>query len=95
MSNDIKTPCRVPVEAESVYSTIQVCRIVGLTYRQLDWWLRTGKIELTSDATPGSGNNRLWTPEEVRRLKHVVAVYHEARETMAALRSGDLWARSG
>lgn len=68
--------------------------MVGLTYRQLDWWVRTGKIETSFNGTPGSGMPRRWNAEDVRRLKHMVAVYDEARETIAALRSGELWAKS-
>lgn len=82
-------------DIQTSYSSREVCELTGLTYRQLDWWIRTGKIELSWDGTPGSGHPRRWRSDEVRRLKHMVAAYDEAREVIRSLRSGDLWAQSG
>jgi DNA-binding transcriptional MerR regulator len=79
---------------ETTYSSREVCEITGLTYRQLDWWIRTGKIELSWDGTPGSGHPRRWSEHEVRRLQAMLAAYDEAQEVIEALRNGDLWARS-
>lgn len=81
-------------DIQTTYSTFEVARLVGLSYRQLDWWIRTGKIETSFNGMPGSGHSRRWSGDDVRRLKHMVAAYSEACEIIAALRSGDLWARS-
>ena len=85
----------VSPDTYSTYSSREVCLLTGLSYRQLDWWVRTGKIEVSFNGTPGSGRPRRWTLAEVRRLQHMVTAYDEARETLAALRSGELWAKSG
>lgn len=36
----------------------------GLTYRQLDYWFRTGLIHAVGGNTPGSGYSRKWTEAE-------------------------------
>jgi hypothetical protein len=37
-----------------------VCRIVGITYRQLDYWARTGLVEPSLRRAEGSGTQRLY-----------------------------------
>lgn len=37
---------------------------LGITYRQLDYWTRCGLLQPDA-ATPGSGNRRVWTDEEL------------------------------
>jgi predicted site-specific integrase-resolvase len=78
----------------TTYSSIEVCRIVGITYRMLDYWVRTGTVRPTTKAQPGSGNPRRWTEDEVRRLQEVVAEYRAAMAILDAFRSGDLWEES-
>lgn len=39
----------------------------NISYRQIDYWLRTGVIECT-DPIPGSGNRRWYSPTDVARL---------------------------
>lgn len=73
-----------------LYSSAEVCRIVGISYRQLDYWIRVGTIQVDGKL-PGSGYQRQWTEDELRRLKEVVAVYKSATSTLDAFRSGTLW----
>lgn len=75
---------------EDGLTTTEVALLVGVTYRQLDYWLRTGAIEI-SDPTPGTGFSRTWTEADIERLRCCVAVYQEATETIEAFRSGRLW----
>jgi hypothetical protein len=49
----------------ATYSSDDVCRLVSCTYRQLDWWTRSGVIEPAVPAQ-GSGTYRRWTAEQVR-----------------------------
>jgi DNA-binding transcriptional MerR regulator len=49
-------------------SSDQVCKLVGISYRQLDYWSRTGLIEGQEDAG-GSGRRRRWTPVQVERVR--------------------------
>jgi hypothetical protein len=62
-----------------------------VTYRQLDYWLRTGAITLRSDALPGSGHSRSFTAEEVQRLIEVSAMVRSAQEILREFASGMMW----
>lgn len=42
-------------------SSMQVCKEVGITYRQLVWWCISGWVP-GQVKNPGSGTRRLWTP---------------------------------
>lgn len=48
-----------------------VCKIVRITYRQLDYWDRTGLVEPTLKRAEGSGTQRLYSFDDVVRLKVV------------------------
>ncbi len=48
-----------------------VTRIVGITYRQLDYWARTGLVEPTYRRAEGSGTQRLYSFEDIVRLRVV------------------------
>jgi len=75
---------------EDLYGPHEVCALVGITYRQLDYWDRTGIITCEHPAH-GSGSRRLWTHVEITRLKAMVAAVEEARMTLAMLTTGALW----
>lgn len=49
----------------------QVCRIVGITYRQLDYWDRTGLLKPSLSAARGSGTQRLYSFGDVVQLRVV------------------------
>lgn len=52
------------------YSTTEVCRLTGATYRQLDYWARTGRIPgQPSGSVIGSGNRRRWTQADVDEVR--------------------------
>ncbi len=48
-----------------------VCRVVGITYRQLDYWDRTGLIAPTVRSAQGSGTQRLYSFRDILVLKVV------------------------
>lgn len=58
---DINTGYRGPV----------ACRIAGITYRQLDYWARTGLVEPSVRAAKGSGSQRLYAFRDILLLKIV------------------------
>ncbi len=73
----------------------QVCAIVGITYRQLDYWARTGLLRPSiSDAT-GSGSKRRYSYGDVLELKVIKRLLdaglklQQARQAVECLR-GDL-----
>jgi DNA-binding transcriptional MerR regulator len=47
----------------------QVCKIVGITYRQLDYWARTGLLAPSLEAARGSGTQRRYSYDDVVELK--------------------------
>ena len=48
-----------------------VCRAVGITYRQLDYWDRTGLVGPTVRTARGSGTQRLYSFRDILVLKVV------------------------
>ena len=51
------------------YRGPQVCAIVGITYRQLDYWARTGLLEPSVRTAAGSGSQRLYSFRDILVLK--------------------------
>jgi DNA-binding transcriptional MerR regulator len=54
---------------QSGYRGPQACKIVGITYRQLDYWTRTGLVEATLRGAQGSGTQRLYSFNDLLQLK--------------------------
>jgi DNA-binding transcriptional MerR regulator len=46
--------------AEPGYRGPTVCKLVGISYRQLDYWARTGLVTPSVRAADGSGSQRLY-----------------------------------
>jgi DNA-binding transcriptional MerR regulator len=53
------------------YRAPQVCNLVGITYRQLDYWARTGLIQPSIQTAKGSGSQRLYAFSDIVQLKVV------------------------
>jgi DNA-binding transcriptional MerR regulator len=51
------------------YSGPQVCGLVGITYRQLDYWARTGLLQPSVTSASGSGSRRVYSYADVLELK--------------------------
>ncbi len=49
----------------------QVCKIVGITYRQLDYWARTDLVLPSVCGANGSGTQRLYSYRDLVELKVV------------------------
>src|SRR5580658_1735178 len=47
----------------------QVCGLVGITYRQLDYWARTGLLQPSVASAQGSGSRRVYSYSDVLELK--------------------------
>lgn len=47
----------------------QACKIVGITYRQLDYWTRTKLVEPSINPATGSGSQRLYSFNDLLQLK--------------------------
>ena len=57
------------VKPQIGYRAPQVCKLVGITYRQLDYWARTNLIRPSLQEAHGSGSQRLYTFQDVVQLK--------------------------
>ncbi|MDP9116798.1 MAG: MerR family transcriptional regulator, partial [Actinomycetota bacterium] len=47
------------------------CNAAGITYRQLDYWARTGLVAPTIRSASGSGTQRLYSFKDILVLKVV------------------------
>jgi len=62
----------LPVYDDSVgYRGPTACKAAGITYRQLDYWARTGLVEPTVRAATGSGTQRLYGFRDILVLRVV------------------------
>jgi DNA-binding transcriptional MerR regulator len=62
-----------PVEGDSEdgYRGATACSVVGITYRQLDYWARTKLVEASIRQATGSGSQRLYSFRDILVLKVV------------------------
>lgn len=51
------------------YRAPQVCQLIGITYRQLDYWARTDLLKPSLRAASGSGTQRLYSFSDLVQLK--------------------------
>lgn len=54
---------------EEGYRGPQACKIVGITYRQLDYWARTGLVRPSLKDAQGSGSQRLYSFRDLVHLR--------------------------
>ncbi len=72
----------------------QVCDIVGITYRQLDYWARTDLLKPSISEARGSGTQRLYSYRDlldlkvIKRLLDAGVSLKSARRAIACLREG-------
>jgi DNA-binding transcriptional MerR regulator len=55
--------------AEQGYRVPEVTKIVGISYRQLDYWARTGLVRPSVKDAQGSGTQRLYSFQDLAMLK--------------------------
>jgi DNA-binding transcriptional MerR regulator len=56
---------------EQGYRVPEVCRLVGISYRQLDYWARTDLVTPSVREAGGSGTQRLYSFQDLLQLKIV------------------------
>ena len=72
----------------------QVCALIGITYRQLDYWARTGLLRPSIADARGSGTQRLYSYTDVVELKVIKQLLdagislQRARRAVECLRHG-------
>jgi DNA-binding transcriptional MerR regulator len=90
----------MPAPVETGYRGPQVCDIVGISYRQLDYWARTELVRPSIADARGSGTQRTYSYRDLVRLKVVKSLLdagvklQTARKAIEYLREdlGDDWA---
>ena len=86
-----------PAEPDQGFRGAQVCSLVGITYRQLDYWARTGLLRPSITDATGSGSQRRYSYGDVLELKVIKRLLdaglklQQARQAVECLR-GDLGA---
>src|SRR5579862_921470 len=75
------------------YRGPQVCKVVGITYRQLDYWARTGLLLPSINEARGSGSQRRYSYTDlvqlqvIKRLLDAGVSLQAARKAIDCLRS--------
>ena len=71
------------------FSGPQVCSIVGVTYRQLDYWARTELLTPSVTAATGSGSKRRYSYHDVLELKVIKQLLDAGLALQSARRAVD------
>jgi DNA-binding transcriptional MerR regulator len=78
--------------ADEGFRGAQVCSVVGITYRQLDYWARTGLLRPSITDATGSGSQRRYSYGDVLELKVIKRLLdaglklQQARQAVECLR---------
>ena len=59
---------------EQGYRVPEVTRVVGITYRQLDYWARTGLVTPSIRDAEGSGSQRLYSFQDLATLRELTSL---------------------
>ena len=93
----VKGPDGSTARTDDGFRGAQVCSLVGITYRQLDYWARTGLLRPSITDATGSGSQRRYSYGDVLELKVIKRLLdaglklQQARQAVECLR-GDLGA---
>ena len=77
------------------YRGPQVCSIVGITYRQLDYWARTGLLHPSISEARGSGSQRVYSYSDLLQLKVIKRLLDAGVSLQAARRAIECLRSSG
>src|SRR5918911_5273341 len=72
---------------EEGYRGPQVCKIVGITYRQLDYWARTDLIRPSVADAKGSGTQRRYSYRDLVELKVIKSLLDAGISLQSARRA--------
>ena len=59
----------MPLQPDETFSGTRAAQIVGISYRQLDYWARTDLIRPSGSDASGSGSRRQYTYRDLLELK--------------------------
>jgi DNA-binding transcriptional MerR regulator len=81
-------------QTDDGYRGPQVCTLIGITYRQLDYWARTGLLRPSIADARGSGTQRRYSYHDVLELKVIKQLLdagislQRARRAVECMREG-------
>jgi DNA-binding transcriptional MerR regulator len=73
----------------------RVLELTGITYRQLDYWTRTGRVTASRHASTGIGDQRLYSTDDVLRIAVLARLLHAGLSLAVAGRHLDALLSSG
>lgn len=73
----------------------QVCSVVGITYRQLDYWARTDLLRPSISEARGSGTQRRYSYQDLVQLKVIKRLLDAGISLQSARRAIDCLRTSG
>src|SRR4029077_10051983 len=80
---------------EGGYRGPQVCSIVGITYRQLDYWARTDLLRPSITEARGSGTQRRYSYQDLLELKVIKRLLDAGISLQSARRALEVLRQSG
>ncbi|MDP9070542.1 MAG: MerR family transcriptional regulator [Actinomycetota bacterium] len=81
--------------AEEGYRGPQVCAVVGITYRQLDYWARTNLLRPSISEAKGSGTQRRYSYRDLLELKVIKRLLDAGVSLQSARRAIEVLRESG
>src|SRR5580704_6075372 len=84
-----------PTASPAGYRGPQVCSVVGITYRQLDYWARTGLLHPSISEARGSGSQRRYAYTDLVQLKVIKRLLDAGVSLQAARRAIECLRSSG
>jgi DNA-binding transcriptional MerR regulator len=95
MAQDVE-PVKTATDAESAgFRGPQVCSVVGITYRQLDYWARTDLLRPSLSDAKGSGSQRRYSYTDLLQLKVIKRLLDSGISLRSARRAIDFLRSSG
>lgn len=74
---------------ETAYSSDEVCRLTGVSFRQLDHWANSDLISPSIRATSGSGDPRRWSLPDVQTIRVIKRLVDAGVSLERIRRDGD------
>ncbi len=84
-----------PGASPAGYRGPQVCSVVGITYRQLDYWARTGLLHPSITEARGSGSQRRYSYTDLVQLKVIKRLLDAGVSLQAARKAIDCLRSAG
>jgi len=81
--------------AEQGFRGPQVCDLVGITYRQLDYWARTNLLRPSVAEARGSGSQRLYSYRDLLEFKVIKRLLDAGVSLQSARRALDVLRQTG